>query len=90
MRQLLNRDPMHQLLNKDPWAWAQLLRAEEVLAEARASAALRALLRDLHPPRRRVRAWLGSVLLAVGHRLLRSVPTLGEAASPDEIRGMKP
>ena len=58
----------------DPRTEAYLLRAEEVLAEARAFSARRALLRDARPPRRRARAWLGSILLAVGHRLLRAAP----------------
>ena len=66
---------------RDPRVEAHLLRAEEIVAEARAFSARRAILRDAHPPRRPapVRAWLGSALLAVGHRLLRSVP--GPAAS---------
>jgi hypothetical protein len=58
----------------DPWAQAYLIRAEERLADARARAARQALLRNARPPRRRAQVWLGSVLLAVGHRLLRSVP----------------
>jgi hypothetical protein len=45
------------------------------MAAARAFTARRALLRDSRPPRRGVRVWLGSFLLAVGHRLLGSVPT---------------
>ena len=58
---------------------AYLLRAEGTLAEARAFVARQALLRDARPPRRPARAWLGSVLLALGERLLRSVP---EPAAP--------
>ena len=58
----------------DPRVEAYLLRAEETLAEARAFSARQALIRDARPPRRQARVWLGSVLLAVGHRLLRSVP----------------
>ena len=58
----------------DPRVEAYLLRAEELMEEARAFTARRALLRDARPPRRQARAWLGSLLLAVGHRLLRSVP----------------
>jgi hypothetical protein len=56
----------------DLWSEAHLLQAEERLAEARAFAARRALLREPRPPRRGVRGRLGSFLLAVGHRLLRS------------------
>ena len=63
----------------DPRAEAYLLKVEEMLAEARAFSARRALLRDARPPRRKARVWLGSVLLAVGHRLLQTVP--GPAAS---------
>ena len=74
----------------DPWIESHLLRAEEVLAEARAFVAQRALLRDSHAPRRRARVWLGSVLLTVGHGLLRSVSKLRTPASPYEIRGMEP
>jgi acyl-coenzyme A thioesterase PaaI-like protein len=59
----------------DLWADAKLLQAEERVAEARAFTARRALLRDSRPPRRGVRVWLGSFLLAVGHRLLGSVPS---------------
>jgi hypothetical protein len=64
--------------NGDPRVEAYLLRAEEIVAEARAFSARRALLRDARPPRRQARVWLGSVLLAVGHRLLRTAP--GSAA----------
>jgi hypothetical protein len=59
----------------DVWADAKLLQAEELVAEARAFTARRPLLRDSRPPRRGVRVWLGSFLLAVGHRLLGSVPS---------------
>jgi len=58
----------------DPRVEAYLLKAEETLAEARAFTARRALLRDARPPRRAARVWLGAVLLAVGHRLLRTAP----------------
>jgi hypothetical protein len=58
----------------DPQTEVYLLRAEEVLAGALASKARRALLRDSRPPRPRARVWLGSVLLAIGHRLLRGAP----------------
>jgi hypothetical protein len=81
---------MGTLRTGDPWVEAQLLRAEDVLAEARAYAARRALLRDAQAPRRRARVWLGSVLLAIGHRLVQSMPTPRTPQSPDEIRGMEP
>jgi hypothetical protein len=58
----------------DPQTEVYLLRAEEVLAEALAFEARQALLRDSRPPGRGARVWLGSVLLAVGHRLLRARP----------------
>jgi hypothetical protein len=61
----------------DVWADARLLRAEELVAEARARAARESLLRDALPPRPRVRAWLGGLLLAAGHRVLGSVPSGG-------------
>jgi hypothetical protein len=63
----------------DIWTEACLLRVEEMLAEARAFTADRARVREARPPRRTVRLWLGSVLLAVAHRLLQSTP--GPAAS---------
>jgi hypothetical protein len=63
----------------DFWTDAGLLRVEEMLAEGRASTAQRALVRETRPPRRPVRVWLGSVLLAVAHRLLE--PASGPAAS---------
>jgi hypothetical protein len=81
---------MRRLAVGDLWIEQQLLRAEEVLAEARAFVAQRALLRDSHARRRRGRVWLGSVLLAVGHGLRRSVSKLRAPASPHEIRGMEP
>ncbi len=59
----------------DIWADAKLLQAEERMAEARAFAARRALFGDARSPRSVVRVWLGSVLLAAGHRLLRSTPS---------------
>jgi hypothetical protein len=58
----------------DSWTEAYLLRAEERVAAARVFAARRALLRDARPPRRPARVWLGSVLLAAGHRLLGTAP----------------
>jgi hypothetical protein len=66
---------MKRQVTGDLWTDAKLLQAEERLAEARAITAQRALLRDSRPPRRGVRVWLGSVLLALGHRLLGSVPS---------------
>jgi hypothetical protein len=58
----------------DAWTEACLLRVEEAMEDARARSARRALLRQLRPPRRTTRVWLGSALLAIGHRLLRSAP----------------
>jgi len=66
----------------DVWTDAKLLQADELVAEARAFAARRALLRDPRPPRRPVRAWLGSLLLAAGHRLLGSVPSPASQRRP--------
>jgi hypothetical protein len=57
----------------DVWTDANLLRAQERVAAARAFTARRALLGDARSPRRGVRVWLGSFLLAVGHRLLGPV-----------------
>jgi hypothetical protein len=64
----------------DVWTDPKLLQAEMRVAEARAFTARRALLRDAPPPRRGVRVRLGSVLLAVGHRLLRSAPSSADPA----------
>jgi hypothetical protein len=61
-------------LTGDPWTQAYLLSAKERIEEARAFSARRALLRDVRPPRRPARVWLGSVLLAAGHRLLGTAP----------------
>jgi hypothetical protein len=69
---------MRTYLIGDPRTEAYLLRAEELHAEARAFAARQALLRDARPPRRPARLWLGSILLAIGQRLLRAAP--GSAA----------
>jgi hypothetical protein len=66
---------MKRHVTGDVWTDAKLLQAEERMAEARAFVARRALLRGSRPPRRSVRVWLGSFLLAVGHRLLGSVPS---------------
>jgi hypothetical protein len=71
---------MHWLLDHDPEAWALLMRTEERLADVRAFTGRRALRRDSHAPRRRARVWLGSVLLAVGHRLVQTSPRPGAPA----------
>ena len=60
----------------DPRVEPYLLRAEETLAEALDYSAQQALLCDARPRRRRVRVWLGAILLAAGQRLL------GSAAAP--------
>ena len=65
----------------DIWTDAKLLHAEERMAEARALAARRALLRDSRPPRRGMRVWLGSFLLAAGYRLLGSLPSSADSVS---------
>ena len=64
---------MRRLSTGDLWADAKLLQAEERMAEARAFAARQTLLRDSRPAPRGVRVRLGTLLLAAGHRLLRSV-----------------
>jgi hypothetical protein len=56
-----------------------LLRTEELHVEARAFPARQALPHDTRPARDRARVWLGSILLAAGHRLLRAAP---EPAAP--------
>jgi hypothetical protein len=66
----------------EPYIEAHMKRVEETLEEARAYVALQALLRDSRAPRRPARVWLGSALLAAGHRLLRSVPKPDAPASP--------
>ena len=58
----------------DAWTQAYLLRAKERMEEARAFSARQALIRDARPPHRPARVWLGSLLLAVGQRLLRPAP----------------
>jgi hypothetical protein len=65
---------MKHYLTGDPWTEAKLLHAEELHAEARAHAARWALLREARPPRRRLRVWLGTLLLAAGRRLIDSAP----------------
>ena len=64
---------MRRYSTGDAWTDACLLKAEEALEEARARSARRALLRQLCP-RRTPRAWLGTLLLAIGHRLLERGP----------------
>ena len=66
----------------DLWADAKLLQADERMTQARARAAGRALLRHSRPPRRSARVRLGSFLVAVGHRLLGSAPSLRGPARP--------
>lgn len=70
---------MRRRLTGDIWVDARLLHAEELVAEAHAFTARRALLRDARPPRRGLRVWLGSFLLAVGQRL-GSVPNSASRA----------
>src|SRR5215472_1505959 len=65
---------MKRYVTGDIWTDAKLLRAEELVEEARTVTARRALLRRPRPPRRGVRVRLGVLLLAVGHRLVGSVP----------------
>jgi len=69
-------------LTGDVWTDAHLLRVEERMAEARARAARRAVLGGSRPPRGALRARLGALLLAVGHRLLGSTPASSSAPSP--------
>jgi hypothetical protein len=70
----------------DPWVESHLLRAEEILAEARAfAAARRALLGDSDAPRRRARAWFGAILLTVGGRLRRSTPMSRAPGNLDHV-----
>jgi hypothetical protein len=52
----------------------QLRQAREGVAEARALRARGVLHHGPRPTSRGARVWLGSVLLAIGHRLLRSAP----------------
>jgi hypothetical protein len=66
---------MKRHMTGDVWADAKLLQADELVAAARASTARRALVRSSRPPRRGVRVRLGAFLLAVGYRLLGSVPS---------------
>jgi hypothetical protein len=79
---------MRRLQLDDPWVESMWLRSEERFAEARARAARRASLRDARPAaRRRARRWLGSLLLALAHRLLAPAP--GSAAPGPEERGRR-
>jgi hypothetical protein len=70
---------MRHLQTDDPGVGQLLMRAEERLAEARAFTTRRVLLPDATRPPRAARIWLGSVLIAVGNRLVRSLP---KAATP--------
>ena len=65
---------MRHLQTDDPGVGQLLMRAEERLAEARAFTTGRAFLPDAPRPPRAVRIWLGSVLIAVGNRLVRPLP----------------
>ena len=65
---------MRQLHIDDPGIEPLLMRAAERLAEARAFTTGRAVRRDAPRPRRAARIWLGSVLIAVGNRLVRPLP----------------
>jgi len=53
-------------------AEGRMLQAREVLAEG--LKARPPFPCDARPPRRPARVWLGSVLLTIGHRLLRTSP----------------
>ncbi len=53
-------------------AEGRMLQAREVLAQG--LAARPPFAGESRPPRRPARVWLGSILLAVGHRLLRTSP----------------
>ena len=70
----------------DVWMDAKLLRAEELMAEARQCTARRPLLRDVRLPRRGVRVWVGAVLLAASERLLGPFGRL-ESGAPDSAGG---
>jgi hypothetical protein len=65
---------MRQRLIDDPWAQQLLDRAEDRLAGARSFRAGQGAVGS--PPRSpgAGRVWLGSLLIAMGHRLLRPVP----------------
>jgi len=78
-------EALMRMYGVDPRTEACLLKAEEALAAARAFNARRAALRDRARPRRRARVWLGSVLLAAGHRLLRSVPASAGSAPVESL-----
>ena len=71
---MAERNHYERHVTGDLWADAKLLHAEERMAEARAVAARRVLLRESRPARPGVRVRLGTLLLAAGHRLLRSAP----------------
>ena len=65
---------MRQRHIDDPGIGPLLMRAEERLAEARAFTTGRAVLCDAPRPPRAARIWFGSVLIAVGNRLVRPLP----------------
>ena len=65
---------MRHFQTDDAGAGQLLMRAEERLAEARAFNTGQALLPDAPRPLRAARTWLGSVLIAVGNRLVRPLP----------------
>jgi hypothetical protein len=70
----------------DPWVESHLLRAEEILAEARAfAAARRAMLGDSDAPRRWAWTWFGAILLTVGGRLRRSAPMSRAPGNLDHV-----
>jgi hypothetical protein len=65
---------MRQRLTDDPWAQQLLDRAEDRLAGARAFRARQAAVDPLRRRPGAARVWLGSLLVAIGHRLLGPVP----------------
>jgi hypothetical protein len=80
----------HHAIPRGPGLPEPAVRAEEILAEARAFAeARRALLQSADAPRHRARIRLGSVLLAFGRRLRRSLPIFRAPASTHEVMGTK-
>jgi len=65
---------MRQRLIDDPWAQQLLDRAEDRLAGARAFTTRHGAARPPRRPPGAARVWLGSLLIAMGHRLLGPVP----------------
>jgi hypothetical protein len=78
----MDRDRIRRPFTGDAWTDVKLLQAEERAAAARDATARRVPGRDSRPSRRRARAWLGSVLLAAGRRLVGPAP--GVASAPGE------